>query len=135
MADKAMSDPYANPEGPGTSLDPAIALNAAQGAVTAGVPGAATPDFLFPENYDTTFRRSWGDRLTYHIGLGYLVGARRPNNRRLHASLRQSYPRLWRLAPLLHPPSGAAVHRLTPALWRCGAPPHTRSIVLHAALT
>lgn len=74
MADKAMSDPYANPSGPGTSLDPAIALNAVQGAVSRSSPAAATPDFLFPENYDQSFRRSWGDRLTYHIGLGYLVG-------------------------------------------------------------
>ena len=70
-----MSDPYANPDGPGTSLDPTLALTAAQGATRATAPpGAPTPEFLFPENYDSGFRRSWGDRLTYHIGLGYLTG-------------------------------------------------------------
>lgn len=33
-----------------------------------------TPDFLFPENFDTGFRRSWGERLTYHSGVAYLAG-------------------------------------------------------------
>ena len=32
------------------------------------------PDYLFPENYDQKFRRTWGDRLIYHIGCGYLLG-------------------------------------------------------------
>ncbi len=33
-----------------------------------------SPDFLLPENYDNKFRRSWGERLVYHIGVGYLIG-------------------------------------------------------------
>lgn len=33
------------------------------------------PDFLFDENYDESFRRSWGERLTYHVGAAYSAGA------------------------------------------------------------
>lgn len=33
-----------------------------------------TPDFLFSEGYDESFRRSWGERLTYHVGVAYLGG-------------------------------------------------------------
>jgi len=33
-----------------------------------------TPNFLFEESYDTNYRRSWGERLTYHCGAAYLVG-------------------------------------------------------------
>jgi len=39
-----------------------------------GVASSEQPDFLFPENYDTDFRRSWGERLTFHAGSAYLVG-------------------------------------------------------------
>lgn len=37
-------------------------------------PQEPQPEFLFPENFDTGFRRSWGERLVYHIGCAYLVG-------------------------------------------------------------
>ena len=33
------------------------------------------PDFLFAENYDESYRRSWGERLTYHVGCAYSIGA------------------------------------------------------------
>lgn len=33
------------------------------------------PDFLYDENYDESFRRSWGERLTYHVGAAYSAGA------------------------------------------------------------
>jgi|EP00900_Chrysochromulina_parva_P023821 mitochondrial import inner membrane translocase subunit TIM23 len=32
------------------------------------------PDFLYDENYDESFRRSWGERLTYHVGAAYSAG-------------------------------------------------------------
>ena len=32
------------------------------------------PDFLFETDYDEKFRRSWGERLTYHVGVAYLAG-------------------------------------------------------------
>ena len=32
------------------------------------------PDYLFAENYDAASRRSWGERLTFHIGSAYLAG-------------------------------------------------------------
>ena len=32
------------------------------------------PDYLFAENYDAGYRRSWGERLTFHIGSAYLAG-------------------------------------------------------------
>ena len=34
------------------------------------------PDYLFAENYDAAYRRSWGERLTFHIGSAYLAGER-----------------------------------------------------------
>lgn len=43
-------------------------------AVPKGIGGADQPDFLFDENYDTSFRRSWGERLTFHAGSAYLLG-------------------------------------------------------------
>ena len=36
------------------------------------------PDYLFAENYDAGFRRSWGERLTFHIGSAYLAGEGQP---------------------------------------------------------
>ena len=84
MADpSAMADPYALKDGAipaagklDTSLGPAF------GGLTfpAGANPAATvqPDFLFAENYEEDYRRSWGERLTFHIGAGYLAGVDRP---------------------------------------------------------
>ena len=77
-----LNDPYADPNvASSTTLDPSK-LGPAFGGGTWGaggppapkVPAASQPDFLFPENYDEMYRRSWGDRLTYHIGCGYLAG-------------------------------------------------------------
>lgn len=48
-------------------------------------PQGASPDFLFPENFDETFRRSWGERLTFHAGSAYLSGARTTAAARHHA--------------------------------------------------
>lgn len=67
-AAEELSDPYANPDKPtGTKFDlstlPPSAL------------APPAPDFLFPEtDFDESYRRSWGERLTFHIGAAYLVG-------------------------------------------------------------
>jgi len=67
-----MADPYSSPSSPPPSL-PATANPAA--TVMPQLGSASQPDFLFPEqDYDTTFRRSWGERLTYHSGTAYLMG-------------------------------------------------------------
>ena len=61
---------------------------------------AATPDYLFETDVDPSFRRSWGERLTFHVGGAYLLGAcclrlarlRAPTRRTLfliHAHTRQ----------------------------------------------
>ena len=36
----------------------------------------STPDYLFETDFDESFRRSWGERLTFHTGGAYLVGTR-----------------------------------------------------------
>lgn len=78
-----MADPYA-----ATSTSGSKPLPAGMPTLPAGSGWAATeqlrlpaagaraqePDFLYPENYDTTFRRTWGERLTFHVGSAYLVG-------------------------------------------------------------
>ena len=56
-----MSDPYA-PE------------NLLKGGPSAPPPQLKQPDYLFPENFDQNFRRSWGERVTFHIGSAYLAG-------------------------------------------------------------
>ena len=76
-----MADPYASS---GSSSLPPPPLASSQG----GAPAASDdlflnissqpvtkPDFLFEENFDDNFRRSWGERLTYHVGLAYSTGA------------------------------------------------------------
>ena len=44
----------------------------------AATPGLSTsdssPDYLFETDYDESFRRSWGERLTFHAGSAYLLG-------------------------------------------------------------
>eukprot|EP00965_Chrysotila_dentata_P147028 4853940-Pleurochrysis_carterae.AAC.2 len=72
-----LKDPYSRPELPARPLD-ASSLGPAFGAPwgsTLDAPASEVPDFLFPENFDTEYRRGFGDRLTYHIGVGYLAGA------------------------------------------------------------
>jgi len=67
-----MADPYSSPAAPPPTL-PSSANPAA--TVQIARPSASQPDFLFPESdYDQTFRRSWGERLTYHAGTAYLIG-------------------------------------------------------------
>lgn len=76
-----MADPYASSSSPPASSPggmPQLPPGAGWAAsVHPQLPQASnnTPDFLFPENYDETFRRSWGERLTYHVGSAYLIGA------------------------------------------------------------
>jgi len=78
-----MADPYASggqPSSPAASL-PGFGAAAAADAYGSGglhLPSQPapipTPDFLFEESYDEAYRRSWGERLTYHVGAAYLVG-------------------------------------------------------------
>ena len=73
----AMADPYALKDG--AVPPPTGGLGPAFGGLTfpAGAnPGPTVqPDFLFPENFEEDYRRSWGERLTFHIGSAYLTGA------------------------------------------------------------
>ncbi|EOD06620.1 hypothetical protein EMIHUDRAFT_121264 [Emiliania huxleyi CCMP1516] len=73
-----MQDPYASADAASQSSVEFGKLGPAFGSAwTTPAPGAAPlqqPDFLFEETADAMYRRSWGDRLTYHIGVGYLVG-------------------------------------------------------------
>jgi import inner membrane translocase subunit TIM23 len=78
--EKPLSDPYT---GTSSTPPPAGKLEPpALGGFSFGLPSVpqvedqyeSPPDFLFPENFDTGFRRSWGERLTFHIGAAYLVG-------------------------------------------------------------
>jgi hypothetical protein len=75
-----MADPYAAsstaalPPPPSTpSAPPSLPSG---WAATPGLDGgsAATPDYLFETDVDPTFRRSWGERLTFHVGGAYLLG-------------------------------------------------------------
>ena len=97
-----MSDPYlsssATPPTKLTDLGPAFGGGWGLGPTTPQVEQNA-PDYLFAENYDMAYRRSWGERLTFHIGAAYLVGAPSPSPRR--AALL-----LLLLCPALLPPSG-----------------------------
>ena len=82
--EKPLSDPYT---GTSSTPPPAGKLEPpALGGFSFGLPSVpqvedqyeSPPDFLFPENFDTGFRRSWGERLTFHIGAAYLVGEELP---------------------------------------------------------
>lgn len=78
-----MLDPYASgaPSSSPASALPSFGASAAADAYGSGslhlptqpapIP---TPDFLFEDSYDESYRRSWGERLTYHVGAAYLVG-------------------------------------------------------------
>lgn len=82
--DGFLQDPYASVNAASSTSADISKLGPAFGSswgVGAPTPGAQTPDFLFPETADSQYRRSWGDRLTYHIGMGYLIGAPRPRPR------------------------------------------------------
>ena len=100
-----MADPYAAssaaalPPPPSMSAPPSLPSG---WAATPGLDGgsADTPDYLFETDVDPSFRRSWGERLTFHVGGAYLLGAcclrlarlRAPTRRTLfliHAHMRQ----------------------------------------------
>ena len=76
-----MSDPYLSSSSTAptklTDLGPAFGGGWGLGPTTPQVEQNA-PDYLFAENYDTAYRRSWGERLTFHIGAAYLVGEELP---------------------------------------------------------
>jgi import inner membrane translocase subunit TIM23 len=75
-SDGLMSDPYASKGGASAAGSPP-SLPGGWAATPDLTSSSASPDFLFPESdYDEQFRRSWGERLTYHVGSSYLVGAR-----------------------------------------------------------
>ncbi|KAL1523696.1 hypothetical protein AB1Y20_018633 [Prymnesium parvum] len=74
-----LADPYALKDG---ALPPPDKFDAGSFPSFGGLtfpaqanPGPTVqPDFLFPENYEENYRRSWGERLTFHIGSAYLTG-------------------------------------------------------------
>ena len=90
--DEAMRDTYATSA---TSAVPATKLDAASLGPAFGGWGMApqpqleeqnAPDYLFPENFDVAYRRSWGERLTFHIGAAYLAGAQSARALAVHAT-------------------------------------------------
>lgn len=72
----AMADPYLLKDGTTPpKLDAAPLGGFALSLPPQANPGLTVqPDFLFPENYEENYRRSWGERLTFHIGTAYLAG-------------------------------------------------------------
>ena len=82
MGTDELSDPYTSSSPSGTasagkldagSLGPVFGAGWGLGPTLPQVEENA-PDYLFAENYDAAFRRSWGERLTFHIGSAYLAG-------------------------------------------------------------
>ena len=63
---------------PSFGAPPADAGNSSYGTGALHIPAQPAPipqpNFLFEEGYDESFRRSWGERLTYHVGAAYLAG-------------------------------------------------------------
>ena len=72
--DGLMADPYALPAS--TKLDSSPLAPGLGASFSLPPPQAPQiqPDFLFPENFDESYRRSWGERLTFHVGSAYLAG-------------------------------------------------------------
>ena len=111
-------------------------------AATPGLDGgsADTPDYLFETDVDPSFRRSWGERLTFHVGGAYLLGAcclrlarlRAPTRRTLYLDgLRGCNLETIAIGPRRHSPAAAGhirAHRR-----RAGgmAPPLTAAQVAH----
>jgi len=82
MGAEDLSDPYTPSSPSGTtaagkldagSLGPVFGASWGLGPTLPQVEENA-PDYLFAENYDAAYRRSWGERLTFHIGSAYLAG-------------------------------------------------------------
>merc|ERR1712086_775337 len=44
------------------------------GAGLYGGGGGNQPDYIFEEHYDPSFRKGWGEILTYYTGMAYCVG-------------------------------------------------------------
>ena len=77
--DTYMADPYASSGKLDTgSLGPAFGGTGNLFLPPPSPSPVAQPDFLFPENYEESYRRSWGERLTFHIGASYLAGTPSP---------------------------------------------------------
>lgn len=79
-----MADPYASAGGapssdmpPTPSAPPTLPSGwaASQEFLGGASAGGSSPDYLFETDLDPSFRRSWGERLTFHVGGAYLVGA------------------------------------------------------------
>ena len=83
-----MADPYASPGSASapprppmlsssSSPDEFQAAPAASDDLFLNIPSQPVPqpDFLFDESYDESFRRGFGERLTYHVGVAYSLGA------------------------------------------------------------
>lgn len=97
-------------EAPRVSLPPGFK----SGAEAMLPPQEASPDFLFPENFDESFRRSWGERLTFHAGGAYLVGARAAPRAAPPARARRNPPQTRRTRRPHAPPAAAARRRVRP---------------------
>ena len=72
-----MADPYASSKAapPASSSLPKLPSGSGWASSVSDTPGLGRPQYLFPEtDYDQSFRRSWGERLTYHVGTAYLIG-------------------------------------------------------------
>mmetsp|Transcript_25277 Transcript_25277/g.51351 ORF Transcript_25277/g.51351 Transcript_25277/m.51351 type:complete len:204 (-) Transcript_25277:199-810(-) len=83
MGTDELSDPYTSSSPNGIpaagkldtgSLGPVFGAGWGLGPSLPQVAMEDAPDYLFAENYDAAFRRSWGERLTFHIGSAYLAG-------------------------------------------------------------
>ena len=97
----AAPPPLSSPSGdfaPTPAAAPAVADDLFLNVSTAP---AATPDYLFEENYDENFRRGFGERLTYHVGGMYSIGACLPQRPKMHP-----------IKPLLHQAAAAAAAHL-----------------------
>ena len=82
-----MADPYASAGGapssdmpPTPSAPPTLPSGwaASQEFLGGASAGGSSPDYLFETDLDPSFRRSWGERLTFHVGGACLVVRRLP---------------------------------------------------------
>lgn len=104
--DELMSDPYASGGAPPAAGAPAASALPSFGSAIPSLSGDSygsgalhipteaapipTPNFLFEEGYDEAYRRSWGERLTYHVGGAYMGGLVAGGGRGLYQGLSSS---------------------------------------------
>jgi len=82
-----MADPYASPGSASAPPPPPMLSSSSSPDEFQAAPAASDdlflnipsqpvpqPDFLFDESYDESFRRGFGERLTYHVGVAYSLG-------------------------------------------------------------